>query len=400
MQTVVIDPLDTPNIDHLFNDSTITKTFFFKDGEYTVTKQINISGKNVRMIGLSGNASAVHLIQETVDQNLLNITGDNFTMSDMSLHSEEGDTVCLSQSGSSWSHITNCHFYGSDTNFTVYFAGPDVAAGQETIDAYTNNLLDTNNIFDNNVIYTKWSGDAVSFSLQRFGSLRNNIIRGGKLAVYMVKDSTISHNYAWDSSAHGIICSLPCNKVEISNNVIRKSSSASISLRAQLEHGDFNTDDHDLVIKNNTITDCKHIGIEVNSGHNIVIDGNVVIAAAQTSIYLLRCSGVSLKNNTCVGSDNIVVIDIESTLNSVTNNTLYSVFPKESHHAVLVEATSTGNEISSNTTRGRFVSVPIQEISVGDNVVTNNDHHLYVSQEKENKLLILEQCSLDTSPDP
>ena len=353
-------------------------TFYFEKGNYELTKQLNITRCGVRFIGLTGDAKDVHIHQKTVGENGINIRSNNIRIEYISVHVEEGEGVCISHSDSDWTTIENCHFYGSDTNFTVYFAGPSLQAGDATINGFLNDNLDMHNEFNNNVIYTKWNGDSISFSLQKFGSIRDNIIHGGKFAIYMVKNCVVTHNAVYNSSAHGIICSLPSHDLFISENFIKNSVSASINIRLQEEHGEYDSENHNIIISNNTICDSKYIGIEVTNANDITINDNRINATEQFGIYILKSSEINVEKNSIVQYQRGVHIDIASNAIQIKNNLLYSVFPKFSEHSIVLEDGVSNCNINGNIVSGPHISSPIKNIGT-DNIIEHNNIEEYHS---------------------
>lgn len=374
MSFVVINESMFGYIDDLFTVYPDVDTFYFEKGVYKLIDQMNIEKENIRFIGLTNDPKDVHIVQEVTDKNAISITADNFVLNYISVHVQDGSGVCISHAGANWTNIESCHFYGSNSNFTIYFAGPVVDAGQPTLDVYINNQLDQHNVFDNNIVYTKWAGDAVSFSLQRYGSVRDNIIRGGKIAIYMVKDCITANNRIFDSQSHGIICSQPSKNVKIMGNIIKKSAAASINVRVQAEHAGVVPDDEkgNIIIRKNKIICSKYFGIEINGSNNLIIDNNVINDVEKFGVYLLKSSNNIVSNNLIVKSKRGVHIDIESIGNHIINNKIYSVFPNISDHAVNVLETAQDNIITENTLSGTFLSSEIKNSGVNTTISDNN----------------------------
>lgn len=379
MNKIVLNPVANKNLDALFeqyNDKTI---FYFQPGQYELTQQLNVTKPNVRFIGLTHDPKDVHILQKTPEQNGISVEANNFVLNYISLHVEEGSGVCLSHANCNWSAIENNHFYGSDTNFTVYFAGPQLTAGEGTINGFLNDVLDYNNVFDNNIIYTKWNGDSVSFSLQKYGSFRDNIIRGGKVAIYMVKDCVVTNNNISDSSSNGIYCSLPCHNIEISYNRISNPVSGAISVKQQIEHGEFSNENHNININNNLCLNPQHIGIELNNAHNININNNLVLNTPTFAFYALNSEQVNLDNNIFVKFKRGVNIEMGCKDINVTNAKFYSVFPNISEHAIAVtgeDGTPTSNITGDNiSVSGKYISVVVKDNS--DSVFSNLQHNEY-----------------------
>jgi hypothetical protein len=384
MKSIILTELSNPVLDNILTTYPNVSVFYLEKGNYILTQQLNFTRPDLRFIGVSGNPTDVKIVQTTMDANGFNILADNIVINSISLYVENGAGICMSISGANWCNIENNNFYGSDINFTIYFSGPKLEIGEDTINGFLNDNLDMYNIFDNNIIYTKWNGDAISFCLQKHGSLRDNIVRGGKLAIYMVKNCYISSNRIYDSSAHGIICSLPSKDLYIINNYITNSVSAGINVRLQAEHGEYINENHNIIIKGNTITHSKYIGIEINNGNNIKIVDNTVKWTAQFSIYLLKSSEVEIKNNTCIQYVRGIILDVECNNNLINDNTFFSVFPKISEHSIVIEDLSENNIFNNNTISGKHSSDIVKDVT-GVNVINNN--HLHDNHSYNNELL-------------
>lgn len=383
MSSMVINEITLNNLDNLFTLYSDVDTFYFEKGTYYLTKQLDITKDNIRFIGLTGDAKDVHIIQQTDDKNGLNIIADNFVLNYVSVHVNNGSGVCLAHAQANWTNIENCHFYGSNSNFAVYFAGPVFQQGQDTLDGYSNGDLDMHNVFDNNIVYTKWSGDAISFSLQRYGSVRDNIVRGGKIALYMLKDCLVTHNKIYDSISHGIICSLPSQNIDIIGNKINNSGAASINVRVQAEHvGEITEEQNNIKIMKNDIINSNYFGIEVNSANDLIISNNKIKGVKEFGIYLLKSSNITVEHNTITKFRKGVHIDLESTNNTIINNSMYSVFPNTSEHAIDMLDQANNNVVTNNILSGMYLSNPIKDAGM-DNVIENNNIEQYHSYRDE-----------------
>ena len=367
------------NVFLMYPDET---TFYFESGEYLLRSQLNIDKEGVRFIGLTQNPNDVIFKQETPDQNGINIRADNFVMNYITVKVEQGLGVCLSHSNANWTNIESCVFYGSDTNFTIYFAGPPHTEGQDTIDGYNNDQLDRFNVFDNNIIYTKWNGDSVSFSLQQFGSVRDNVIRGGKFAIYLVKDCIVSNNLIRDSSSQGIFLSLPSKNITITHNKIINTHGASISVKNQLEHGDYVSVDHNILIKENNISYCKFISIELNNTDYVKVRKNTIRETTSDAIYLLNSINTEIEDNLFVKQRRGVFVDQNCDNNLVKNNNFCSVYPSISEHGIVISDTASNTIIVDNTIKGVHTSVGIKDSGISSTLTNNLEVLTYTFQEE------------------
>ena len=370
----------------IYSQNENATTFIFQDGEYYINDILNVTKENIKFIGLSKNPKSVHIIQNNSEKDGLNIITNNFTMQFISVHVEYNDKIALIVASANNLYIDSCYFYGNKTTFTIYFAGPKtLKAGQSTIDGYNNNILDQNNVFKNNVVYSQWSGDAVSFSLQNNGIFHNNIVRGGKLVIYMCKNSDINKNIFYDSINTGIHISFPSHNVSIINNKIYECIASGIKSSNQTEHGFIGKSPYNLIIKNNFIYDAKIYAIELNNAYKCLITGNKLISTDIYGIYVLASSGVTISKNKISYFD--VAIWFETTLNStVMNNTFLSVYPSQGKNIVKLSDDSSYNSIRDNRSKGTIIyDKYINPSKTIGNDIFNNTHEEYydIAEEME-----------------
>lgn len=374
MKTIILNPINNRNLDNIVSMFDEYNVFYFKQGNYYLSDQLNIIQDNISFIGMTDNANDIHIFQTNSTKNGLNIKGDNFIMTDISLHVDEA--IALTVANSNWSIVEHCHFYGSNNTFTVFYAGKDY--NDNIFNEFNNNNMDSNNYFNFNIIYSKWSGDCVSFSLQYNGSVRNNILRGGKIAIYMCSNCIVSNNKVYDSASHGIICSLPSKNINIINNLIRDCTDAAIGVKMQTEHGPYYEKKQQIMIIGNTINDTKSIGIEINDGDDIKIKNNKLFWTSTTGIYLLNSDTCNVENNTVSHFDIGILLDINCKNNNISLNKLYSVYPDASKHCIFVENDTENNVITNNHASGICTSDKIKVLGINTN--TNNaeqDYHTY-----------------------
>ena len=347
------------NIDTLLTDYPTHNTFYFDAGSYYITKVLKITRPRVNFIGLQ-KASLVHIFQSdpNYDGIAVKTGGDYFTITNISVHVPHDNKIALTVAGCRNTTIQNNYWYGNATTFSIYYAGPNVAAGDPTINAYNTNALDAYNVFKYNVVYSKWSGDAVSYSLQINGKFSQNIIRGGKLAVYMCKRTTISNNYIYNSSSSGMYVSLPSHNVVISKNVIYECKDSAIKICNQTEHPNFTPSPYNINIVSNTLFDIDTIGIELNDCDTVTIKSNKLSSADVIGIYLLRSANINLDGNK-MGYFHIA-FDLELSTNSIIqNNILYSIYPNDTSFLIKLRTGSNNNSVINNVCSGKFSENPI-----------------------------------------
>lgn len=386
MNSIIITP--ESNIDNLLNVYPNATNFYFPEGKYYITDILNIDKPGISFIGLPSDPKFVHIFQQNSQKDGLNVIADNFTIKFISIHVIHSGKVALQVASSNNSLFDSCYFYGNKTTFTVYFAGPkSLTEGRSTLNGYSNNVLDTNNIFTNNVVYSQWSGDAVSYSLQRRGQFSGNIIRGGKLAVYMCKSCGFFRNIIYDSTDSSIHVSLPSHTIRIERNTIYECDSSGIKLSNQMEHGPFRTTPYNILIKNNYIYDAKKNAIELNDTDNCRISKNRLYSSDKFGIYVLNSKSITITENKV--SYFMVAIWLENGCKStITNNSFLSVYPNEGENIVKLDLVSNDNVISGNSCKGKIIYdhyiVPSQSMN---NTLENNHYSEYYSIAEERDIL-------------
>ena len=196
--------------------------------------------------------------------------------------------------------------------FAIYFAGPTVPngldVGEYLLDRFENGELDENNTIENNLIISDIRGDALSFSLQRYGKVSNNHLIGSVLAFFINRDSNCSNNLIENSSLVSIYVSLPARDNLIDANIIKNSRASGIRVAIQSDYKDSN--DINRVpsthrstgnrIKNNKIYDTRHMGIEVSNLKGSLIAGNYIEHTDYNGIHLNTIDDMNISNNVLV----------------------------------------------------------------------------------------------------
>lgn len=363
MATYISDPTNIEtlnitgggNIDGLFDNNPSFKYFIFGPGNYYLTDTLKTNKVGLSMRSLNNSAKSVHIFQTVPNKDAIVVEHNQFVMKYLSIHDEFDGNITLGLSGVNGVLISKCFFYGNKTNFTVFASGPtELLAGQSTLDGYANNILDGGNIFTNNIVYTQFAGDSVSFSLQKGCKISSNIIRGGRLAIYMCKSSFIYANKIYDSTSSGIYVSLPSENLEIMENQIYSCDNSAIVVKNQIEHGPFITPNpSNINFSRNRISNTSSNALEFNDAKGMIVDSNVLIISKNYSVYLLNCDNLTVSNNkfayfnTCLWVEN-------SSNNIFKNNEIYSVYPDVANNAIKLSNGSLNNTFDSNSVMGNF----------------------------------------------
>ena len=386
LTTVFVNP--GSNIDNIFTMNPTRNIFIFKKGNYYLTKVLHVTRPNIFFIGQSNNTSDVHIYQQDNTKDGIAVSANGFQMRYISLHDEYDYKVAFTCANVNDSIVEYCYFYGNKKTFSVFYAGPKILTeGQSTLDGYTNNVLDKNNIFRHNVVYSQWSGDSVSFSLQFNGLFTNNIIRGGKLAVYMCKKTTIKLNTIYDSIDSGIHISLPSENLHILRNKIYECKASGIKISNQGEHGAFTPKVYKIYIKYNIIYDSKSNAIELNDVINCVISYNKLVSSETFGIYALRSKNVKIHNNVLSYFKVAVWIESSSYVN-VYSNYFMSVYPDQGDNLVKLSIDSNNNSLYDNKSEGivKYAKYIVPATSL-NNTTSNNIHSDFYSYENEIKTM-------------
>lgn len=226
------------------------------EGTYNLTKTILIN--KINNVSIIGQGSDKTFLVFPVGYDGIVVKGsNNFNMNDLTItiygQNSGYANSALVMEDANYSNIYNCIFNCSDRGygFGIYLAGPNVNAGLDpnsptyTSDIATNvlNQYKTNKLmsyskFNNNVINCVSGDDGVSYSLMYKSEFKNNVINGTKLAIYMVKDCTVTNNIINDSIGVGVFISTPCTNLNFYNNEIHRQMYDGIIISEQLEHVD------------------------------------------------------------------------------------------------------------------------------------------------------------------
>lgn len=360
-------------------------------GKYYLTDILKITKKGFRLEG-DGTSDQIHIIQTNPDKDGISIEADNVVIRDISLHVPHSKKVALTVASSNKTTVTKCQFYGNQDFFTIYYAGPsNLTAGVSTLEAYQKRALDQKNVFRSNVVYTNFSGDSVSFSLQKNGIFSQNIIRGGKVAVYMCLNTKVTGNHIYDSSSQGLFISLPSHDLEISRNNIYHCNQSGITIKRQTEHIDPSGEldkasDYNIIIDSNTIYDNNFIGIEINDGRAFTISKNKFLHNQFRGIYQLNCQDIKIISNS-FSYFSIAIELINLTGCEISLNEFYSIHPQISEKALVMlnidDFKNLNNKISYNNFYGLYVT-PIHDPDPDDtNIISDNTNDEYYSYGQE-----------------
>lgn len=384
--TMLLDPIQIPYIDNIFTQYPTITTFVFKPGTFKITRVLSITKPGIKLLGLTGQAKDVHITQ-TASKDGIAIRKDNVILQDISVHCVISKMVCLTVAGCNNTVVAGCHFYGTNDFFDIYYAGPSaLVAGQNTLDAYTNYKLDTGNVFYNNIVYSSWQGDSVSFSLQYKGKFAKNFIRGGKVAVYMCRSCNIYNNIVCDSTTNGFYVSYPSDHLLIVGNKVSNVTYSAIKGADQMEHGTFTPYDYNILIKHNTLFDSQMYGIELNDSFAIDIIDNDIVSGQTVGILASRSMNILIKNNS-IAYFNYGIYFTRVSGSRILSNKIISIYPKLGTGGIKMENNiyTISNTVTDNTFVGQY-QYATTILGDASNTGTNNTTQPYYTIDDERRI--------------
>ena len=203
-------------------------------GTYNVSASVVFDRAGTRVRG--EDQESVRFVQTNHDEDLFVVLADGVHISDLTLDTSENGQAAFVEGGANDVTLADTTILGGPNIFAIFFAGPNVDAGDATLDAYEAGALSRRNRLLRNTITSPFVGDGVAFALQAEGEVLDNNITGSMLSLYMLQDVTCRGNTVHDSATGGIFISLPSRDVRVVDNQVTDSHFAGIIIRPQLEH--------------------------------------------------------------------------------------------------------------------------------------------------------------------
>lgn len=362
------------NIDDIFTILPKVKKFMFEPGDYYLNNILYISKNKISITSTTKIAKDVHIYQNNITKDSIVLDAcQNVNISYISIHNTTPGKIVLTERGANDTSVNNCYIYGNATIFSVYYSGPkNLTQGASTLNAYFSGDLDNNNEFYKNVVYSMWSGDNITYALQKNGNFSSNIVRGGRVGIYMCSNVSVKKNIVYDSTSNGIYVSFPSHNIIISNNKIYECESSGIKLANQIEHGDFNSSDNNITISNNSIYDSKYYAVEINDGINIDISDNSFINIKIYGIYCYKCSNINIYNNKLAYFDVSIWLENSSSIN-IQKNYLYSIYPDEASNILKIINSSSLVTFINNSIGGQIKYELYAIDSTSKNIIISNN---------------------------
>ncbi|AAK79927.1 parallel beta-helix repeat protein [Clostridium acetobutylicum] len=283
------------------------KNIIIKDGTYLLSSALIIKNNNTVITGAS--KTGVKIIQTNTAADGVVIYADNVKVSNLTVDCQKyaGRGTAIVEGHSNNVMVSNCIVYGSNSNFSIYFAGKDYSSDEDTIKAVENGDLDKNNVVKDCTVYSTNEGDGVILALQRYGKLLNNTIIGTRIAFYMCNSSQVCGNTINDSKSHGIFVSIPAFNNIIENNIINNCALSGIKVAAETEHTNPEINNHTYMgtgftIDNNKIINPAYFGIEIDELADSTIVSNKLSKCDYVGIYMLRSNNLHVVQNCVIDS--------------------------------------------------------------------------------------------------
>ncbi|GFH61516.1 hypothetical protein CTEN210_17992 [Chaetoceros tenuissimus] len=367
---------------------------YIENGTYLIENTIDIK----RPVHISGESKENTILQKIGGGSLLlvirthDVIVEKLTLDAYTNDSDDNPIYeAFGVFGSNNCTLHDCIVFGSNHMFAVFFAGPYVDAGQPTIDAFEAGQLDSGNVMEGNYVREYSKLDIVSFSLQKNGAVRNNVVEGGVISFFMNRNSECIGNRIENSMTQGIFVSVPAEQNLIKKNVIFNSTAAGIKVAIQVDHN--NADGNSLtpndyrakgiVINKNKIRSSNYLGIEAANTFKAKVKSNVIRNIGLSGIYLLRADNTTISrnkikkfgkecNHSFSNMNSGVLGDYKTTNTTISKNKIIGSKKNVcAAHAVRINpgGEQTGNEIGCNTILGNYIE---DSISVDVSVENKN----------------------------
>ncbi|WP_160686902.1 right-handed parallel beta-helix repeat-containing protein [Clostridium sp. C2-6-12] len=284
-------------INQLLNDG--VKNIYIKNGIYNLNSMIKINKADIKLIGEDKNNTKLVQTQKNCDSIGVH-NADNVMVSNLTIDNSASGFAGFSEGNSNNITLQDCIIYGDNSTFAVYFSGKNYPSdiSINPVSGFEKSDMDYNNKMISNIVYSKYWGDGVSFSVQKNGLVENNIVNGTRIAFYICRDSQVKNNNIRNSASNGIHVSIPSENNIITGNVIENSKASAIKVSAEVEYPvETSYYGNKITISNNTISNPHYMGIEINQLANSFIENNNIDKPDNVGIYLLRANNVKVRNN-------------------------------------------------------------------------------------------------------
>jgi len=372
--------------------------FMLAAGTYLCSKPILIDRPDITFCGAGAVASMVKIVITSRTCDGIVVKADRCTVRNVSIGysveaaapvvQEDGALAAVPVSGIALAivaannvTIEECHIHGHTDNYAVYFSGPQHEHA-DVVDLFHTDMghsLNKQNRFTANLVYSTFHDNGVAFCLQRDGVVSENIVRGTELCMYVCRDCICSKNKVIDSVTYGIGCSWPCANVVVSHNVVKHCRSAGICVRPYVDSFDvaqqqaiFGNEQSDpankLDVAHNNIYATLSDGIIIDDVFGLFsIDNNIVSRIADVAVHLVRVSGATVTNNTVTFASRGITADVDTTNAQISNNTVNSIYPHISSHAIIVETGATANTLDGNSVNGKYLGKEVLIVETESN---------------------------------
>lgn len=354
------------------------KNILIKNGTYFISNTLIISDSNIDISGES--KSGVKIIQTNSSADGIAIYASNVKLTNLTVDCQKynGKGTAIVEGHSNNVVVSNCIVYGSNSNFSIYFAGKDYSSDTDTIKGVENGNLDSNNAVENCTVYSNNEGDGVVLALQRYGKLINNTIEGTRIAFYMCNSSVVRGNVVNNSNSQGIFVSIPAFNNIIEDNTINNCALSGIKIAAETEHTNSEIDNHTyvgtgFVIDNNRINNPAYFGMEIDELAASTVVRNKLDKCDYVGIYMLRSNNLHVVGNAITNSGYGVHESSNSKYNSNASKNIK--WDTNNNSAVFVDYKASNSIIGSNdinnSTSGCAHAIFANDSQINNQVINN-----------------------------
>lgn len=303
---LVINQLDEQNsLNEIINNALQEgkKTIFISNGTYNLSGSIDINTDNVQIIGESKDETI--LVQNSSNENSINIENtNNVSISSLTFNNKSvNDSSCINIINTNNVLIDNNIFESSNNSVAIDAAG-EIKSNAKEIEAQVENIELMNGlIITNNTINANETLNAINLMLQNNCTIEDNELYEGGIKVSASNTLGINRNTIDTPKDRGILVIIPSKNFVISNNTITNSKYSGIDIEINT---DFVSNPHyrgqNFTIENNNINDTRYMGIELNNIEDSLVQGNIIENVDFNGMYGSIIKNVDFVNNSILGS--------------------------------------------------------------------------------------------------
>ena len=109
-----------------------------------------------------------------------------------------------------------------------------------------------------------------------------------------------------------------------------------------------------------------------------MVRNNVISSTEKFGVYVLKSRNICIQSNRITQFTRGIHVDVGSSDIRISDNSLFSVFPKLSEHAIALEEGANDCKVEGNHISGIYKSAPIKDIGE-NNMAGNNNCNIFHS---------------------